>query len=188
MRERASETRRYGTPMGTLDGWRFCPRCAVEVAPEGGRVECPSCGFVAYANPVPAVSALVVDDTGRLLLAKRAVEPDAGLWDTVGGFVEEGEDALGALQREVLEETGLEVEVGDFVGAYADRYGDEPEAPTALILAWEALAVRGEPHPADDVAEVRWFARDALPSDDELAFRWLARCLREWRPTHSAER
>jgi ADP-ribose pyrophosphatase YjhB (NUDIX family) len=145
-----------------------------------GRVECGSCGFVRYANPLPAVAALVVDADRRLLLGRRAFEPDAGLWDTIGGFVDEEEDALDALHREVREETGLEVEVGDFVGAFSDRYGSGEDVPTALNLVFEVRVVAGNPQPADDVSELAWFTRDALPTDDELAFRWIGRALRRW--------
>ncbi len=84
------------------------------------------------------------------------------------------------LHREVREETGLEVEVGDFVGAFSDRYGAAEDAPSALNLVYEARLVAGEPQPADDVSELAWFARDALPADDELAFRWIAPALRRW--------
>lgn len=129
---------------------------------------------------MPAVAALVVDDEGRLLLGRRASEPDVGLWDTIGGFLEEDEDALAALHREVREETALEVEVGDFVGAFSDGYGDGEDAPTALNLVFEARKMRGEPEPADDVTELAWFAPDALPADDELAFCWIAPALHKW--------
>jgi ADP-ribose pyrophosphatase YjhB (NUDIX family) len=163
-----------------LAGWRFCPRCAAELTHLGSRVECPKCGFVRWANPLPAVAALVVDAEGRLLLGRRAFEPDVGMWDTIGGFLEEDEDALTALRREVLEETGLDVSVGDFVGAFSDRYGDGEDAPIALNLVFEARIVAGEPRAADDVTELEWFARDALPADDELAFRWMRIALRQW--------
>lgn len=133
-----------------------------------------------WANPLPAVAALVVDSDGRLLLGRRAFEPDIGLWDTIGGFLEEGEDALAALHREVLEETGLEVSVGTFLGAFSDRYGHGADAPTALNLVFEARLVTGDPQPADDVTELAWFAPGALPSDDELAFTWIAPALRQW--------
>jgi NAD+ diphosphatase len=163
-----------------LAGWRYCPRCAAELDHLGSRVECPACGFVRYANPLPAVAALVVDDEGRLLLGRRAFEPDVGLWDTIGGFLEEGEDAVAALHREVLEETGLEVSVGAFVGAFSDRYGSGEEAPIALNLVFEARLVAGEPQAADDVSELAWFPRNALPADEELAFTWIAPALRRW--------
>ena len=143
-------------------------------------MECAACGFVHYANTVPAVAALVVDDERRVLLARRAYEPDAGLWDTPGGFLEEGEDPASGLRRELIEETGLTIEIGDFVGMFDDRYGDEPDATAVLNLVWEVRIAGGEPRAADDVSELRWFARDALPVEGELAFRWLAPCLRSW--------
>ncbi len=143
-------------------------------------MECPHCGFVRWANPLPAVAALVVDAEGRLLLGRRAFEPDLGMWDTIGGFLEEHEDALTALHREVFEETGLEVAVGEFVGAFSDRYGDGDDVPTVLNLVFEARMVTGDPQPADDVTELAWFAPHALPADDELAFDWIAPALRRW--------
>jgi ADP-ribose pyrophosphatase YjhB (NUDIX family) len=115
-----------------------------------------------------------------VLLARRAYEPDAGLWDTPGGFLEEGEDPLAGLRRELLEETGLTVEIGDFVGMFTDRYGDGPGATAVLNLVWEATIASGEPRAADDVSELQWFARDALPAESELAFRWLGPALRAW--------
>jgi 8-oxo-dGTP diphosphatase len=166
--------------MGELQDWRFCPRCGTRLTLETGRVECPACGFTHYASSAPAVSALIVDEGGRLLLARRAHEPDAGLWDTPGGFLEEGEHPLDALRRELGEETGLEVDAGDFVGAYVDRYGDAPDARAVLNLVWEARVASGEERPADDVSELRWFGLDELPRDEELAFRWLAPALRDW--------
>jgi len=119
------------------------------------------------------VSALVVDGDGRVLLARRAHEPDAELWDTLGGFLEEDEHPVAGLRREVREEAGVEIEVGDFVGAYPDRYGDGEDAPVALNLVWEVTIGGDEVElvPADDVSELRWFARDELPGGDELAFR-----------------
>ena len=102
------------------------------------------------------------------------------MWDTIGGFLEEDEDALAALHREVLEETGLEVSVGGFVGAFSDRYGDGDDAPVVLNLVFEARMVGGEPQPADDVTELAWFPRDDLPAEDELAFNWIAPALRRW--------
>jgi 8-oxo-dGTP diphosphatase len=132
------------------------------------------------ANPVPAAAALVVDETARLLLARRAVDPDAGLWDTPGGFLDEGEEPVDALRRELLEEAAVEVEIGDFFGMYLDRYGPEQDAPYVLNLVWHASIVGGELEAADDVSELAWFAPDALPPDEELAFSWLAVALPEW--------
>lgn len=164
--------------MGVLTGWRHCPRCGSPLAPHDGCVDCDACGFVHYASSFPTVSAFVLDGADRILLARRAFEPDAGLWDVPGGFLEEGEEPLAGLRRELLEETGLSIEIGDFVGAFIDTYGEGPEANALLNLVWDARITGGDPAPADDVSELRWFPRDALPPEDELAFRWLAPSLR----------
>jgi ADP-ribose pyrophosphatase YjhB (NUDIX family) len=166
--------------VGILDGWQHCPRCAEPLTQAEGRVECESCGLVHWAHSTPAVAALVTDADGSVLLAKRAHEPYAGRWDSPGGFLEEGEAPLDGLRREILEETGLTIEPGDFVGAHVDSYGEDADSPAVLNLVWEAIAVAGEAAPADDVSELHWFHVDGLPPAEELAFRWLAPSLRDW--------
>jgi ADP-ribose pyrophosphatase YjhB (NUDIX family) len=121
-----------------------------------------------YANPAPTVSALVRDDRGRILLARRAFDPGAGLWDLLGGFMDEGEEPLETLHRELLEETGLTVEPGAFLGGIPDTYGEDGNA--TINFYWEARLSAGDLHPADDVAELAWFPADALPPRTEFAF------------------
>jgi ADP-ribose pyrophosphatase YjhB (NUDIX family) len=167
--------------MARVDGWRFCPRCATELAHDHERVSCPGCSFVAHSNSEPTACALCVDDQGRLLLVRRAHEPHRGTWDLPGGFLEEGEHPLDALRRELQEETGLDVEPGEFVGVWLDRYGNAPDAPTTLNLFWAARVAGGEPSAGDDAAELRWFAPENLPPDDEIGFRNVRDVLRAWR-------
>jgi ADP-ribose pyrophosphatase YjhB (NUDIX family) len=169
--------------MAVLSAWRFCPRCATELdrtdAP--ARVECAACGFVGYANSAPCVCAIVEDDRGRVLLGRRAVQPDRGLWDTPGGYLEEHEHPIDGLRRELLEETGLTIEPERFLGIWMDTYGTAPDANATLNLFWTARIVAGEPVAADDVAELQWFAADDLPPADELAFTLLPSVFEAWR-------
>lgn len=144
-------------------------------------MDCGACGFVAYANPAPAASALCVDGDGRLLLTRRAYEPFRGLWDVPGGFLGEDEHPLDCLRRELREETGLDVEPGAFVGAWMDRYGPAADDRTTLNLYWAARVVRGAPRPADDVAELGWFPLGELPGAEELAFGTLGEVLAAFR-------
>jgi len=104
--------------VGELEGWRWCPRCRAELRGDASRVDCPACGFVYYASSKPTAGALVEDGAGRVLLARRALEPFKGRWDIAGGFLDEGEPPLDGLRRELREETGLEVEPLDFLGAW----------------------------------------------------------------------
>ncbi len=105
-----------------------------------------------------------------------------GLWDTLGGFLEEDEDALdGACTASSSRRPGIEVDVGrlrrDFSGPLRRRADD---APSNLNLVWEASIASGEPRPDDDVSELRWFAPRRAAGRRELAFRWLAACLPAW--------
>jgi ADP-ribose pyrophosphatase YjhB (NUDIX family) len=159
--------------MGVLDGWNVCPRCTGQLeARERGHLACPECGAEYWANSAPAVQGVLERD-GKVLLARRAIEPRLGCWDLPGGFLEEGEEALDGLRRELKEETGIEVEPVEWLGAYVDPYGDY----YVLGLSW-LVRGEGEPRAADDVAELAWFAPDELP--DEMAFASQNEVLRLW--------
>jgi 8-oxo-dGTP diphosphatase len=171
--------------MPALHGWRFCPRCGGGLHGDDASRACDACGHVVYANPAPTASALVVDDRGRLLLARRAAEVEHGKWDLPGGFVEEGEDPCETVVRELREETGLEVEPTRFFGIWMDVYGDGDDARSTLNLYWLARAVAGDPVAADDVSELRWFARGALPPREQIAFENVREVLAAWRDEHA---
>jgi 8-oxo-dGTP diphosphatase len=170
--------------MGELDGWRLCPRCGAELGGDAARLACDACGFIVYASSKPTAGALCVDN-GRVLLARRAHPPFEGFWDIPGGFLDEGEDPLDGLRRELREETGLEVEPQCFLGIWMDRYGGDSTAEATLNLYWTARVVGGDAAPADDVSELRWFNRDELPAPDELAFENVPLVLAVWRDEHS---
>jgi 8-oxo-dGTP diphosphatase len=76
-------------------------------------------------RPIVGVGAVVVDG-GRVLLVRRANEPLKGEWSLPGGAVECGETLAAAIGREVLEETGLEIEVGSIVDVI-DRIRLDPD-------------------------------------------------------------
>jgi ADP-ribose pyrophosphatase YjhB (NUDIX family) len=166
-----------GSPL--LAGWKTCPRCQHDLEREDGSVHCPNCGLAVYANPAPTASALVLDDEGRVLLARRAADPGAGLWDLLGGFIEEGEEPLAALRREIAEETALQIEPGEFLGGYPDRYGDE--GIYTLNLYWTAQISGGEIELDEELAEVGWFGPGELPESSEFAFRNTLEALRDWK-------
>ena len=142
-------------------------------------MHCTNCGLTVYANPAPTASALVLDEEGRVLLARRGADPGAGLWDLLGGFIEEGEEPLAALRREIEEETALKIEPGEFLGGYPDRYGDE--GLYTLNLYWMAQISGGELELDEELAEVGWFGPEELPESSHFAFRNTLEALRDWR-------
>jgi 8-oxo-dGTP diphosphatase len=160
-------------------GWRTCPRCNAELERERRSVHCPSCGLTVYANPAPTASAILLDDEGNVLLARRGAEPGAGLWDLLGGFIDEGEEPLAALRRELEEEVSLEIEPLEYLGGYPDRYGED--GIYTLNLYWTARITGGELDLDEEISEVAWFAPDELPDDSEFAFRNTVEALGDWR-------
>ena len=161
--------------MGYLDDWRFCPRCGAGLERAGDHLRCTACGERYWANSVPGAQA-VLEHEGRVLLGRRRDDPRAGAWDLPGGFLEEGEDAVAGLRREVREETGLEIEPVEFLGTWSEPYWRR----TVLCLTWLAHVTGGDERPGDDLVELRWFGPDDRPRGGELAFASFEAILSLW--------
>jgi 8-oxo-dGTP diphosphatase len=166
--------------VGELDGWKHCPVCASAVTPEDGAVECSQCGFVTYAHSMPTASAVVDDGEGRVLLSRRARDPSAGKWDLPGGFLEEGEPPLECVRRELREEAGIGLADERLLGIWMDQYEYKRRLVATMNVYYAARVGDGTLEPADDVAELRWFAPEEVPVE-ELAFGHIPAVLSAWR-------
>ena len=102
------------------------------------------------------VSAGVVLEKGRVLLTQRKVGAHLeGLWEFPGGKVEPGEDPRDALKRELREELGIEVMVGDAVDVTFHKYEEADKA--VLLLFFDATRTNHSAEPtAIDVAAFQW--------------------------------
>jgi ADP-ribose pyrophosphatase YjhB (NUDIX family) len=103
---------------------------------------------------IPCVGAVVHDGHGRLLLVRRANPPAAGAWSLPGGRVEAGEVDAVAVRREVLEETGLVVDVGRRAGT-VERVA--AAGATYVITDYVATVSGGQLAAEDDAVDVGWF-------------------------------
>ena len=114
-------------------------------------------------KPELAVSAAIFRN-GRVLLVRRAGAPAKGLWTLPGGRVEVGETLVAAVQREVLEETQLTIEVIGIAGyresILAQAVGDRGRH--FVILPFAARWLSGEVVLNDELDDSRWMAIDAV--------------------------
>lgn len=112
---------------------------------------------------IPAASAVVADDHGRILLARRT---DNQLWTIPGGAMEPGEFIAETAVREVKEETGLDVEIVSLVGIYSNphhvvEYADG-EVRQQFSICFSCRPLGGELTPSDETSEVDFFEPEVL--------------------------
>jgi ADP-ribose pyrophosphatase YjhB (NUDIX family) len=145
-----------------------CPRCGTKVTHEHKfgreRPVCPSCGWIHFADPKVA-AAVLVEQSGRVLLVRRVNEPFRGLWTLPAGFVDAEEDPARAAERECNEETGLTVRVTRVLDVIAGR---EHPRGADFVIVYAAEVASGALLAADDADAAEWFSRDDLPP---LAFK-----------------
>jgi 8-oxo-dGTP diphosphatase len=113
------------------------------------------------------VGALIVDGQGRLFLARRGsrAKNERGLWEFPGGSVEFGETLAEALQREMREEYGIEIQVGELLDVVDHILPDEGQH--WVSPAFICRIVSGEPRilEPEKCAEIKWFFPDHMPDD-----------------------
>ena len=100
------------------------------------------------------VTAAILIENGRVLIARRRPgASQAGMWEFPGGKVRPGESPAQCLKREIQEELGIEIAVGEFFGESVYAYEDK----TIRLLAYRVRAEGGEIS-RNDHAELAWVA------------------------------
>ena len=121
-------------------------------------------------RPVVGVGGVIIEN-GRALLIKRGSEPLLGQWSIPGGTLELGESLQEGVARELLEETGLEVQVLDMIEAF-DRIFLDPAAPDAgkrlrpkyhyVIVDYLCERLGGEAQAGSDVTDIAYATEGEL--------------------------
>jgi len=153
-------------------------RVAADLGPEGAEdadgiveewLDTVGKGVPGYVTPKVAVGAAVGNDKGEILLVQRA---DSGVWLYPTGWADIGYSAAEVVVKEVLEETGIEVEVVRLIAVLDGlRIGISRIPLYSLVFQCRAVGGTLEPHPLE-CADVGWFALDELPFPLAGAERW----------------
>ncbi len=159
---------------------RYCPHCAhpleERLAFDRLRPVCPACGFIHFRNPKVGVSVLV-EGQGKVLLVRRAVDPQLGKWCLPSGFIEWDEAPEAAAVRECAEETGLDVAVTELLEVV---HYTEDFRGAGVNLTYRATVTGGRLQAGDDADGARFFSPAELPAPEEIAFRSHRLALARW--------
>ena len=145
-------------------GFKFCPLCKVSLRRRQvdgqKRLVCQRCGWIYYENPLPVVVCVVRDKEGKILVAKRNLNPGLNKWALPGGFVESGEIPETACLRELEEETGLKGKIKELIGIYIQKtryYG------SLLVIGYEVSISKNKVSLNNELKDAKFFSKEELP-------------------------
>ena len=147
----------------------FCIQCGssdiIFDIPDGDnrqRHSCKKCGYIHYQNP-RIITGCIIHREGKVLLAKRAIEPRYGKWNLPAGFLEQNEDVTTGAARESLEETGFEVKVSHLQTIYS-----VPHVSQVFMLFVAEIITKKFDNPSETL-EMEFYNEKDIPWD-EIAF------------------
>ena len=125
------------------------------------RLRCPNCGWTFFPNPNVA-STVVIEYQGGIVLLRRAIEPDKGIWHLPIGHLEYGEHPADAALREGYEETGLELADPIFLDSEHSPSYQDPKL-YYIIFCYTARVVGGTLQHSDEASGAQIVPLDQLP-------------------------
>ena len=148
--------------------FKYCPMCGntLTVINDENKIrpKCEACGYIQYRNPTVGVAVIVIENNS-LLLVKRKGSYE-GKWCIPCGHVEWDEDIRDTARRELKEETGLDVEVGEVVDVHSNFH--DPDHQTVGV--WFLGKIKGGKLEAgSDSIEAKFFNLDQIPAES-MAF------------------
>ena len=113
---------------------------------------------ISASAPVVGVGAVIWNGRGELVLIRRAKPPRLDEWSIPGGHLEWGESLKDAVVREVLEETGLAIDIVGLIDVVDSVSRNDAGAVVChyVLIDFAARAIGGELHAASDAREARW--------------------------------
>lgn len=141
--------------------FEFCPKCGSAsffTVNNGRSFRCEECHFQYFINSSAAVACLIFNSAGDLLLTRRAFEPNKGMLDLPGGFIEPMETAEEGAKREIKEELNLDLSDLKYLVSFPNLYPYSkmvvPTVDLAFVCKTDDLSCL---NPGDDVASVEFY-------------------------------
>jgi len=154
-----------------LDSMKHCENCGtiMETRKKGVEWYCTKCAKHSYANPIPAIDAMLFDENGRILLGRRSTEPSKGRLNLPGGFVDPNETFEEAIARELHEELGLDqTSFGKltYAGSRVDYYTSEGTERQLLVVLMYGDIDHQTFEGSDEVSEYIWLMPTEIKQDE----------------------
>ena len=124
-----------------------------------------------HTQPFVVVAAIIEKD-GKFLLVQEAWGPVKGLWNTPAGWLDLGEDPVGASAREAKEETGYNFTPEALLGIYSSVKTEGGELKHPVKLAFKG-SITGEQLPVDqaEINQSKWFTPEEIYRMDSKTLR-----------------
>lgn len=150
-----------------MKNYKFCPYCSYKNIKHDEYFDCEKCNKKVFINSIPTAGVFLIND-GRYTLCTRAIEPEKGKLDVIGGFLKNGEAPETAVVREVKEETGINIKKMKLICIYPDKYFYQNEEINTLVLYYVSETSDLNLKPADDISSIEWYSINNIP--ENLAF------------------
>jgi ADP-ribose pyrophosphatase YjhB (NUDIX family) len=140
----------------------FCPDCGARLQrvaiARRLRPFCAACRYIQFLNPAVGVAAIIRDGAGRVLLCRKT---RGGIWSFPSGYLEWDEEIREGLAREVREELGLAIEVGDVFAVHSNVHNRDKQTVgvffRAVVSGGDLTLAEGE------IDDAGYFALAAFP-------------------------
>ncbi len=108
--------------------------------------------------PLVGVAAIIFNEHGEALLVERGRPPSQGQWSLPGGLLDLGEPLADGVQREVMEECGVTIEIGGLVDVFEPILRDDDDRIEYhyVVIDYWARYMAGDPCAEDDAADIGW--------------------------------
>ncbi|MGA2070491.1 MAG: NUDIX domain-containing protein [Sedimentisphaerales bacterium] len=161
--------------------FRYCPGCGAsgpKAHSKGKHITCSRCGFDYYHNVASAAGA-IIEYGSKILIAIRANEPKAGMFDFPGGFADYGESVEETLAREVREELGIKIKNPRYLTSAPNIYVYKgiTYATTDLVFTYRIDEPKKIKLNKKEIAEVKFFEPEKIPLN-KMAFSSIKKALK----------